>query len=91
MIRAAKPENHVGNFGGNSRGENASFCQKIADWDAFAVASLATTFWFHRFPSCPDTKTTLIAALDTANGEVYGLFQQKHSHQEGLRFLADLP
>jgi hypothetical protein len=35
---------------------------------------------FHPFPSRPDTKTTLIAALNTANGEVNGLCQQKHSH-----------
>ena len=31
--------------------------------------------------------TTLFAALDTATGEVYGLCQQRHRHQEGLRFL----
>jgi transposase len=31
--------------------------------------------------------TTLFAALNTANGEVYGLCQQKHRHQEWLRFL----
>ena len=31
--------------------------------------------------------TTLFAALDTATGEVYGLCQQKHRHQEWLRFL----
>ena len=31
--------------------------------------------------------TTLFAALDTASGEVYGLCQQKHRHQEWLRFL----
>ena len=30
--------------------------------------------------------TTLFAALDTATGEVYGLCQQKHRHQEWLRF-----
>src|SRR3954452_12784411 len=31
--------------------------------------------------------TTLFAALDTATGEVYGLCQQRHRHQEWLRFL----
>ena len=31
--------------------------------------------------------TTLFAALDTANGEVFGLCQEKHRHQEWLRFL----
>jgi transposase len=31
--------------------------------------------------------TTLFAALDTANGEVYHLCQQRHRHQEWLRFL----
>ena len=31
--------------------------------------------------------TTLFAALNTANGEVYGLCQQKHRHQEWLKFL----
>src|SRR5271154_1937096 len=31
--------------------------------------------------------TTLFAALDTASGEIYGLCQQKHRHQEWLRFL----
>ena len=31
--------------------------------------------------------TTLFAALNPANGEVYGLCQQKHRHQEWLRFL----
>ena len=31
--------------------------------------------------------TTLFAALNTANGEVYGLCQQKLRHQEWLRFL----
>jgi transposase len=31
--------------------------------------------------------TTLLAALDTASGEVYGLCQQRHRHQEWLRFL----
>ena len=31
--------------------------------------------------------TTLFAALDTANGEVYGFCQQKHRHQEWLKFL----
>jgi transposase len=31
--------------------------------------------------------TTLFAAPDTASGEVYGLCQQKHRHQEWLRFL----
>jgi transposase len=31
--------------------------------------------------------TTLFAALNTATGEVYGLCQQKHRHQEWLRFL----
>ncbi len=31
--------------------------------------------------------TTLFAALDTATGEIYGLCQQKHRHQSGLRFL----
>jgi transposase len=31
--------------------------------------------------------TTLFAALNTANGEVYGMCQQKHRHQEWLRFL----
>ena len=31
--------------------------------------------------------TTLVAALDTANGEVFGLCQEKHRHQEWLRFL----
>jgi transposase len=31
--------------------------------------------------------TTLFAALDTATGEIYGLCQQKHRHQEWLRFL----
>jgi transposase len=31
--------------------------------------------------------TTLFAALDTATGEVFGLCQQKHRHQEWLRFL----
>jgi transposase len=31
--------------------------------------------------------TTLFAALNTANGEVYGVCQQKHRHQEWLRFL----
>jgi transposase len=30
--------------------------------------------------------TTLFAALNTANGEVYGLCQQKHRHQEWLKF-----
>ena len=31
--------------------------------------------------------TTLFAALNTANGEVFGLYQEKHRHQEWLRFL----
>lgn len=31
--------------------------------------------------------TTLFAALNTANGEIYGLCQQKHRHQEWLKFL----
>jgi transposase len=31
--------------------------------------------------------TTLFAALNPANGEVYGLCQQKHRHQEWLKFL----
>ena len=31
--------------------------------------------------------TTLFAALDTATGEVYGLCQQRHRHQEWLHFL----
>ena len=31
--------------------------------------------------------TTLFAALNVASGEVYGLCQQKHRHQEWLRFL----
>ena len=31
--------------------------------------------------------TTLFAALNTATGEVYGLCQQRHRHQEWLRFL----
>jgi len=31
--------------------------------------------------------TTLFAALNTANGEVYGLCQQKHRHREWLKFL----
>jgi transposase len=31
--------------------------------------------------------TTLFAALDTATGEAYGLCQQRHRHQEWLRFL----
>jgi hypothetical protein len=31
--------------------------------------------------------TTLFAALNTANGEVYGLCQQKHHHQEWLKLL----
>ena len=30
--------------------------------------------------------TTLFAALNTANGEVYGLCQEKHRHQEWLKF-----
>jgi transposase len=29
----------------------------------------------------------LVRRLNTANGEVYGLCQQKHRHQEWLRFL----
>ena len=31
--------------------------------------------------------TTLFAALNTANGKVYGLCQQRHRHQEWLKFL----
>ena len=31
--------------------------------------------------------TTLFAALNTANGEVYHLCQQRHRHQEWLKFL----
>ena len=31
--------------------------------------------------------TTLFAALNTATGEVYGLCQQRHRHQEWLKFL----
>ena len=31
--------------------------------------------------------TTLFAALNTANGEVFGLCQEKHRHQEWLSFL----
>src|SRR5208282_946175 len=31
--------------------------------------------------------TTLFAALDVANGEVFGLCQEKHRHQEWLKFL----
>jgi transposase len=31
--------------------------------------------------------TTLLAALNTANGEVFGLCQEKHRHQEWLKFL----
>ena len=31
--------------------------------------------------------TTLFAALNTASGEVYGLCQQRHRHQEWLKFL----
>ena len=31
--------------------------------------------------------TTLFAALDTASGEIYGLCQQRHRHQEWLTFL----
>ncbi len=32
--------------------------------------------------------TTLFAALNTATGEVYGLCQERHRHQEWLKFLA---
>jgi hypothetical protein len=56
-----------------------------------ARGCLATTHPFRPVPSCPDTKTILIAALNTANGEGYGLCLQKHSHQDRLCFLADLP
>jgi len=31
--------------------------------------------------------TTLFAALNTATGEVYGVCQQRHRHQEWLKFL----
>ena len=31
--------------------------------------------------------TTLFAALNTANGEVFGVCQEKHRHQEWLKFL----
>ena len=31
--------------------------------------------------------TTLFAALNVANGEVFGLCQEKHRHQEWLKFL----
>ncbi len=31
--------------------------------------------------------TTLFAALNTANGEVYGLCQEKHRHQEWMKLL----
>ena len=31
---------------------------------------------------------TLFAALDAANGEVYGFCQEGHRHQESLKFLA---
>jgi transposase len=31
--------------------------------------------------------TTLFAALNTANGEIFGLCQEKHRHQEWLKFL----
>ncbi len=31
--------------------------------------------------------TTLFAALNTATGEVYGLCQERHRHQEWLKFL----
>src|SRR6516164_3456294 len=31
--------------------------------------------------------TTLFAALNTAHGEVFGLCQERHRHQEWLKFL----
>lgn len=34
--------------------------------------------------------TTLFAALDTATGEVYHLCQQRHRHQEWLKFLSQI-
>lgn len=34
--------------------------------------------------------TTLFAALDTATGEVFGLCQERHRHQEWLRFLRQI-
>jgi transposase len=34
--------------------------------------------------------TTLFAALNTATGEVYGLCQQRHRHQEWLKFLRQI-
>jgi len=34
--------------------------------------------------------TTLFAALNTATGEVYGLCQERHRHQEWLRFLRQI-
>ncbi len=34
--------------------------------------------------------TTLFAALDTATGEVYGLCQERHRHQEWLKFLRQI-
>ena len=30
---------------------------------------------------------TLFAALNVANGEVFGLYQERHRHQEWLKFL----
>jgi transposase len=42
-------------------------------------------------PECTEmiltATTTLFAALNTANGEVYHLCQQRHRHQEWLKFL----
>jgi len=41
----------------------------------------------HDYPPGGQRHDTLFAALNVANGEVYGLSQQKHRHQEWLRFL----
>ena len=42
----------------------------------------------HDYPPQVDNgTTTLFAALNTTNGEVYGLCRQKHRHQEWLKFL----
>jgi hypothetical protein len=35
----------------------------------------------------PNGTSTLFAALDTFNGEVFGLCQERHRHQEWLKFL----
>jgi len=72
--------------------ENGYRCQFIRaqDWFDQMYASLADRSSRQLLNRLSRLDVLSIAALNTANGEVHGLCQQKHSHQERLRFLADL-